>query len=64
MIKEYICTLKYIMAIEKFDLSCDFTKKYSNKFFIQMNINALKKKIVENFISIERWQEICWRPLY
>jgi hypothetical protein len=45
MTKEYICTLKYIMAIEKFDLSCDFTKKHSDKFFIQMNINVLEKKI-------------------
>jgi hypothetical protein len=34
-------------------------KKHLDKFFIQMNINVLKKKIVEKLFSFERWQELC-----
>jgi hypothetical protein len=41
-----------------------FHKKHLDKFFIQTNINVLKKKFVENLISFERRLELCWRPLY
>jgi hypothetical protein len=41
-----------------------FHKKYLDKFFIQMSIRYVEKKIVENLLSFERWQELFWSPLY
>ncbi len=40
------------ITLEKFD-SCDFTKLYLDKFFIQTYISVLKKK-TENLFSFER----------
>jgi hypothetical protein len=41
-----------------------FHKKYLDNFFIQTIISMLEKKIVEKLLSIERWQELFWNPLY
>ncbi len=37
---------------------CDFTKTIGQVF------HSNEYKCVEILFSIEKWQELCWRPLY
>jgi hypothetical protein len=45
--------LYHSITIEKFD-SCNFKKKHLDKFFIEMNINMLKKNILlKNYFHLK-----------
>jgi hypothetical protein len=51
------------ITIEKFD-SYDFTKTSRQNFHSNGHKCVEKKHFVEKLLSFERWQELCWRPLY
>jgi hypothetical protein len=49
----------------KFWLMWFHKKKYAQVFHSNEHIKCIEKiNFVKNLFSFERWQELCWRPLY